>query len=389
MVEMKKISFKTKIEAAVIISLLISLSIASVFAVTRTISDTQDTVDTYIRNSNGKYWSVSEANIQAAIDDLGANGYQNGVVTVAGNKTIAIYTGLVLKKYMTLDLQGSYLHVLADVDAVTMGEGSVLQGGTIDVRDYAGTYTHAAVAFNPVTIGHNYWTGNTRVQNMFLLGTTGEGAAIQYQLAVQGNIVAFTTCSDIYTHGFKYAILINVTGGNETGAVTYANANQFKNIHIIYPTFGIYLHRNSSISNHNQCSCDGNQFDNIQLEPDTTSVNAIYSEGRYNIFDNIFVWDWGVAAGTYAYEFPTDSQYCFLSYFGGDVGLQSGNDYISNGTDNYRVNMRTGAYSMETFNQASEPDISTDTMAFWHNTSSGKYYLIKDFGGTQKKTELT
>jgi hypothetical protein len=42
----------------------------------------------------------------------------------------------------------------------------------------------------------------------------------------------------------------------------------------------------------------------------------IYAEGRYNIFDNIFTWDWYSAGGDYAYEFPSGTQYQFLKFFG-------------------------------------------------------------------------
>ena len=67
---MKKITLRTKIEATLVLLLLVSIvAAASVISVTRMISDSHDDVDTYIRNSNGNYWECTEANIQAAIDD--------------------------------------------------------------------------------------------------------------------------------------------------------------------------------------------------------------------------------------------------------------------------------------------------------------------------------
>jgi len=83
---MNKISFRTKIEAVFAVTLLLLISVSSVHSVTRIISSTEDTVATYIRNSNGKYWEATGDNIQAAIDDLGSDG---GVVWLP-NATISV-----------------------------------------------------------------------------------------------------------------------------------------------------------------------------------------------------------------------------------------------------------------------------------------------------------
>lgn len=386
---MTVIRLRTKIEAAVAFFIILTLATISVMSVTRTITDSGDNIETFIRNSKGNYWSLSEANIQNAINDLSYSGnYKNGIVWIPGNNTIAINTGIVLRKYITLDLQGSCFDVRSNVDGITMAEGSVVRGGTIDTRNYAGTYTKAAVAFNPTTVGHNYWVGSTRVEDMFLMGSVNRGSAIQYQLGVAGNIAFATTCRNVYIWQFKYGILINVTGGNEA-TVTYANGNIFNNIHMIRPEYAIYIHRNTAIS-YDRCSCDGNQFNNIQIQTGTDTKRIIYTEGRYNIFDNIFVWDWSGSGVQYAYEFTSDSQYCYLKdQCDASSGVESDCRYLNNGYSNYRIDMRSGEYSMKIFSQASEPNIPKNTMALWKNTSTNKYYVIQDFDGTQKKTELT
>jgi len=379
---LEKIRLRTKIEIIGSLFFIILIVVISVTALNRTITDSSDTIETYIRNSNGKYWSVSEANIQAAINDLGVSGWKSGIVWVPGNKEIVINTGIVLKKYVTLDLQGSYLDVRSNVYGVTMAEGSTLRGGTIDTRNYAGTYSKAAVAFDPSVSGHNYWGGNAVVQNMYLQGADGEGSGIQYQCGVQGNIIAFTQCSDIQIYRFNYGIFINVPGGSESGNPTYVNGNTFDNIRMMYPTHSIYINRNELISN-NQCGSDGNMFYNIISQTGEMTQRIIYAEGRYNIFDNIFTWDWFSASGVYAYEFPSGTSYQYLKFFGGSDA------YISNGTSNQRVNMGTNEQSIQRYNQATEPDIPDDTLALWRQTNTNKYYIIQDFGGIQKKAELT
>ncbi len=42
----------------------------------------------------------------------------------------------------------------------------------------------------------------------------------------------------------------------------------------------------------------------------------------------------------------------------------------------------------KTYIQSTEPTIPNDSFAFWKDTDDGKFYLIKDIGGTQKKVEL-
>ncbi len=45
-------------------------------------------------------------------------------------------------------------------------------------------------------------------------------------------------------------------------------------------------------------------------------------------------------------------------------------------------------YKPKIFEQTTEPDIPTNTSAFWHNTSNDTYWLITDFNDIQKKLEM-
>lgn len=71
---MRMIRTRTKIEAIVAVSILIMVSIGSVFAVTRTITSSGDSFDTFIRNSKGNYWTMGFTGLQAAIYDLNTTG---------------------------------------------------------------------------------------------------------------------------------------------------------------------------------------------------------------------------------------------------------------------------------------------------------------------------
>ena len=85
---MDKWKIRTKIEAGFgIIVVLMLLSVTIIPALTRTITSSSDTVDTYIRNSNGNYWAATGDNIRSAIWDLNSTGY--GTVWLpSGNLTI-------------------------------------------------------------------------------------------------------------------------------------------------------------------------------------------------------------------------------------------------------------------------------------------------------------
>lgn len=67
---MRKLELRIKIEIIMAIFFIILLVTASVASITRTISDSGDNSNTFIRNSKGNYWSTTGMNLQTAINDL-------------------------------------------------------------------------------------------------------------------------------------------------------------------------------------------------------------------------------------------------------------------------------------------------------------------------------
>ena len=93
------LSFRTKAEVILVAFLLIGITTVSVMSVTRTITDSSDTVYTYIRNSNGNYWAATGANLQTAIWDL--NSSDGGEVHVPpGNYTFS--SNLTIDNFVTV-----------------------------------------------------------------------------------------------------------------------------------------------------------------------------------------------------------------------------------------------------------------------------------------------
>jgi len=70
-----------------------------VHGVTRTITSSSDNIDTFIRNSNGKYWTASAANLQSAIDDLDN---ESGWVDGSGASVTGVSTTIKVGDYCTL-----------------------------------------------------------------------------------------------------------------------------------------------------------------------------------------------------------------------------------------------------------------------------------------------
>jgi parallel beta-helix repeat protein len=90
--------------------LIIVAGIYLVGSVTRTITNVQDNKETFIRNSNGKYWEALPANIQAAVDDLGSGG------------TVWLPTG-------TFIVTSTPIQLKSNVNLVGMGNSTVLKLG--------------------------------------------------------------------------------------------------------------------------------------------------------------------------------------------------------------------------------------------------------------------
>ncbi|MDD5220146.1 MAG: hypothetical protein PHV11_06250 [Candidatus Bipolaricaulis sp.] len=51
--------------------------------------------------------------------------------------------------------------------------------------------------------------------------------------------------------------------------------------------------------------------------------------------------------------------------------------------------LKVDSLFLKTYNQAAEPTILANSMAFWLESETPAYYLIYNFNGTQKKVALT
>jgi len=83
---MNRIRLRTKIEVVIVLNFLIMVAIVSVTSLTRTITDSGDTIETMIRNTKGNIWDPTSGNLQAAINDIGSQG---GTIWIGSSITLS------------------------------------------------------------------------------------------------------------------------------------------------------------------------------------------------------------------------------------------------------------------------------------------------------------
>jgi len=127
------IRIRTKIEIILVVMFLVCVGIASVLSVNRTISDEKDDVITYIRNSEGNYWSTNESNLQLAIWDLNSTA---GGSIILPSCEILISSSIDVISNVTITGQGN--HTILQVNSCSLPNGifnCVTPPGFISFRD--------------------------------------------------------------------------------------------------------------------------------------------------------------------------------------------------------------------------------------------------------------
>jgi len=326
----QKIQLRTKIQAGIIIFFLLILVGISVESLMRTITDTTDNVDTFIRNSNGKYWNATASNIQAAINDLEMNvlyesrGAPHGTVWLPGNMTIITSSTISIKPHVTLDMGGCVIKPNGNFDVVTLKWGSVIQNGCINVSGLSD--------FNKCCIGLYGWEEiNCRNHppkildmNLISAGQRGDGILFYTGGSEWSNYIQYVDVHNIKVSGLNIGIHINHTRADSDQA--FINANTFTDIFGYDCKYFIFLYAVDF-------EAAGNIFHNVQCYCTSNTECIIWNNGAGNMYDNIIAYNWDNANGTRtSYNFSVDSpggphhaaQQCYLSFIGGGEDIAIG-----------------------------------------------------------------
>jgi len=328
---MNKLTLRTKVEATILMLLLISTATATVMSVTRTITDTQDNVKTFIVNSNGNYWEATGDNIQIAVDDIGdlevphsGWGGVGATVWLPGGKIFNISSSLTLNRHITLDMGGSVIRPTGNFDVIDMKAGSGIKNGCINVSAVDDFDQGCIVPDASDYISMREHT--LRVQNIDLISANQRGAGIKlYAPSGLGidQVIVFARFSDVYTQNFEYGVLIKneVTVADNGGVI---NGNIFTDLTGYGDKYYIWIERNTD-DTEPHCANQGNYFENIQFWCTTDTECIIRNDGYGNIFTSVMVYDWNDASGDTSYEFTSDSKQCYLAFRGGS------DDIVNNG----------------------------------------------------------
>jgi hypothetical protein len=378
----KVIRTRTKIEAVLAVAFLLAISISSVFAVTRTISDTQDTIATYITNSNGKYWAATGANLQLAITDL--NSTNGGWVDFPGGIDMTVSSSINIWRNITVDFHGSTLTASGDIDVLIPWWQSTIRNVIIDISVVTFTNTSAAIKpkcdrgvglasgnegfdFSPFLMGENIdiISANQRGIGIYIHPTAN---AYDYAGFTWRGIKGYYTYSTIY-------IDVDTAG-------TYVNFNRFEDIFSVANHIAIWLEETTVHE------ITMNIFTNFKYEAESIG-NEIYPitlEGNcnYNNFYGVNYMDW-TASGESTQYIRIDDSDANNNIF---TGPTLDKDYIFNngsyntfyGTDDTKVNNLITT----NFNTGEAADVGVKFFYGCANGANAYVYIYGDDGGSDK-----
>lgn len=294
---MQKIKFRTKVEvigAIIFVALLVAVSVA---AVTRTITDSTDNSYTFIRNSNGKYWAATGANLQTAVNDLAATG---GTVWVGSDITLTSALKI-NKSYISVDFQSHRITLGADIEFINVSGSSAVQYDVVrnvnvlvsdgQTKDIISLYIpeHGGWAnrvhynlFENINIINAYSTKHNFI-GIHLYVNVGEDKPSD-----MGSFL-FNTFRKITMNAVKVGILLEC---DDTDA--WGNGNLFDDIWIDdgYET-GVWFRVDPGATN----GFNQNVFNDVKLQTESYSKYAFRNISHNgNQFDHCLAWDWSVAS---------------------------------------------------------------------------------------------
>jgi hypothetical protein len=222
---------------------------------------------------------ADDVEIQAAIDAVFA---LNGGDVYFSDGDYYIATGLTNKLGVRLVMsEGTVLLPTANVDVLTVLQGSSVLGGAIDIFNspVSLTFTSAALLVSGLGGGTaNIFEAKTVVKDIFLHGCysdnipTDRGKGLWIK-SLNGEAIAFLEVNNVKITGFKEGLLLSAAG---TG---FINANSISNLYLSYQYYPIYVGLSGA-------SIGGN-FISAQIQPAVFTPTALWIEGapNFNTFD--------------------------------------------------------------------------------------------------------
>jgi hypothetical protein len=286
-----------KMETIELVLLFVLLSTTGVIAVTRTITPTEDTVFTYIRNTNGYIYDVTLDNLQTAVDNLS----NAGMVWVGEDITTS--TSLDIDEMVTVDFCGHTIFYAGSSYAVRLRWGARINNIKIDMTgadigdDVSAIYLDGSDLFHMRhgSVRARSQAGGSNI-NLISDNQQRTGLYLYSNSSIDDYYVSYTRWDNVRTSYFRYGIRIETwTNGAST---CWNNANSFVNCHDVCSNVSVWLHRNT-IPNHVICGVEGNMFQNFQcigsdISQGLFTKNCFLTQGAFTWMDCI-ISNWGSA----------------------------------------------------------------------------------------------
>lgn len=234
--------------------------------------------------------------IQQMIDNASNNGYT--FLTIPAG-IYHIQETVQCAYNVSLDMSGVTLILDNDVDAIRCAPRANVRGGTIDGSGI--TWTHSGLLLDGVD--RFDLTFQTVFENIQILGnwqTDGETGIGISMISVQGDVNNFIYGTSFNNISISYLHTGLLMKSTRTSGITTScvNGNKFSNIIMNICRRSIRMEASDW-----DVSVDGNTFNNIHIQPNAMSEQALYCDGDTNIFNGLLIWD----AGHYIKQPPEES----------------------------------------------------------------------------------
>lgn len=247
-----------------------------------------------ITNSNGKAWTATGANIQAAIWDLNGTG---GIVIIPPAVTLTASSTINVLNYVTLYISPkATVQPSGDFDIIHLYPGGKICGGGA-----VSAYNQHALPYNSSCIrldtdyGDYHMYHHTTIEDITIGGDTTDpainscGIYIYSDNISQTDVIGDITCRNLYFGGNYYGIREHL---NHSSGEQYINLCRYNKITFYFVTKGYYQEKSDSAGLGLNDMCN-QQLSSITFQSATadTDAEALHIEGCANIVDDIVIYD--------------------------------------------------------------------------------------------------
>jgi hypothetical protein len=281
-------------------------------------------------------WDVVAISNDGSVIDHGTAGTDDATVIQAAIDSVTSGTVAIMYSTYTIDTMitiednvklvfdhNTIVKPASDIDMFYVKNGSRISGCKIDVSGVVG-YSSSCILINgSEKISSQTDTKNSvQIENIWFYNDEYTGNAIFFDSedATSGSIYGVIV-DKIRIYKFEYGIRFYRTGVYGTN---WINGNRFSNIRASLTRKLIYMETDTGVGS----DLDGNMFTNIDMQSGGAPIiPAISIHGRYNILQNVMIWDWNVAWGP-MFEFAANSG---LNYV--ELNTTVASKYANNGSN--------------------------------------------------------